>query len=224
MSNAISRRTFLRDNCLATAGATGAILAMGSGTAQSVQASPPGGSYASDANPSPGGPGYPSEAKGRTPLQASSPEQRLRELGIELPPAPEPVAVYVTSVVTGNLLFTSGHGPAQIEGVTTQGRVGADLSIEEGYAAARATGLAVLSTLRNSLGSLDNVVRLVKTLGMVNCTTDFTQQPAVVNGFSELMVDVFGEELGRGGRSAVGMGSLPFNIACEIEAIFEVRG
>jgi enamine deaminase RidA (YjgF/YER057c/UK114 family) len=158
------------------------------------------------------------------PPQAASPEQRLRELGIELPPPPRPIAVYVPAVRTGNLLFTAGHTPRQPDGTAMPGKLGADLSIEEGHAAARVAGLNLLSTVRNTLGSLDAVVRLVKTLGMVNCTPDFGRQPQVVNGFSELMVEIFGEERGKGGRSAVGMASLPGNQPVEIEAIFEVRG
>lgn len=150
--------------------------------------------------------------------QGGGPEQRLRELGLELPPAPDPVAVYVTWVRTADLLFTSGHGPE-----SARGKVGADLTVEEGHAAARDTGLRILSTVRDALGSLDRVSRLVKVTGMVNCTSDFTEQPQVVNGFSELMVDVFGEEAGKGARSAVGMSSLPSNIPVEIEAVFEVR-
>ena len=104
-----------------------------------------------------------------------------------------------------------------------QGKVGSDLSLEQGYAAARVVGLNVLSTVRSTLGSLDKVVRLVKVLGMVNCTSEFAQQPQVINGFSELVVEVFGEQSGKGARSAVGMGSLPSNIPVEIEAIFQVR-
>jgi enamine deaminase RidA (YjgF/YER057c/UK114 family) len=104
-----------------------------------------------------------------------------------------------------------------------EGKVGSDLTLEQGYEAARVTGLGVLSTVRATLGSLDQVARLVKVLGMVNCTPEFTQHPQVINGFSELMVQVFGEQLGKGARSAVGMGSLPGNIAVEVEAIFELR-
>ncbi len=151
-------------------------------------------------------------------------ERRLRELGIELPPPPKPVAVYVPAVRVGNTLYTSGHGPRRLDGASVQGKVGKDLTLEQGYEAARIVGLNVLSSVRNTLGSLDKVVRLVKVLGMVNCTSDFTKQPQVINGFSELMVQVFGEQMGKGARSAVGMGSLPSNIAVEIEAIFEVRG
>lgn len=150
-------------------------------------------------------------------------EQRLRDLKLELPPPSKPVAVYVPAVVTGNLLYTAGHIPWIAEGNLQQGRVGADLTLEQGVEAARLVGLHILSTVRQTLGSLDRVVRLVKTLGMVNCTADFTQQPKVINGFSELMVQVFGEEAGKGGRSAVGVNVLPSNVPVEIEAIFEVR-
>ncbi|MEZ6058914.1 MAG: RidA family protein [Planctomycetaceae bacterium] len=150
-------------------------------------------------------------------------EKRLRELNIELPPPPEPVAVYVPAVRSGNMLYASGHGPKRSDGTLIQGKVGGDLTLEQGYQAARVVGLNVLSSVRNTLGSLDRVVRLVKVLGMVNCTADFTQHPQVINGFSELMTKVFGEQHGKGARSAVGMGSLPSNIAVEIEAIFEVQ-
>jgi enamine deaminase RidA (YjgF/YER057c/UK114 family) len=145
----------------------------------------------------------------------------LRELGIELPPPPQPVAVYVPVVRTGNLVFTSGHGPSHPDGSRVEGKVGHDLTVEQGHAAARLVGLNVLSSVRNALGSLDQVARLVKVLGMVNCPPNFTQQPQVINGFSELMVQVFGETAGKGARSAVGMSSLPGNIAVEIEAVFE---
>jgi enamine deaminase RidA (YjgF/YER057c/UK114 family) len=151
-------------------------------------------------------------------------ERRLRELGIELPPAPKPVAVYVPAVPVGNTLYTSGHGPRQADGKLVRGKVGDELTLKQGYDAARLVGLNVLSTVRDTLDSLDKVVRLVKVLGMVNCTSDFTEQPQVINGFSELMVEVFGETAGKGARSAVGVASLPSNIPVEIEAIFEVRG
>ena len=154
---------------------------------------------------------------------AASAEQRLRELKIELPPPPEPVAVYVPAIRSGNMLYASGHGPKRADGTQITGKVGRDLTLEQGYEAARVVGLNVLSSVRNTLGSLDHVVRLVKVLGMVNCTPDFVQHPQVINGFSELMTDVFGETHGKGARSAVGMGSLPSDIAVEIEAIFEVR-
>lgn len=153
----------------------------------------------------------------------SGPEQRLRELGLELPPAPAPVAVYVPAVAIGNLLFVSGHGPRTADGTLLSGRVGRDLTLEQGAAAARLVGLNVLSTVRATLGTLDRVTRLVKVLGMVYCDPGFEQHPQVINGFSELMVQVFGEQAGKGARSAVGMGSLPSNIPVEIEAIFEIR-
>ncbi len=151
------------------------------------------------------------------------PEDRLRELGIALPPVPTPVAVYVPAVLSGNMLYTSGTGPRQEDGTYLSGKVGKDLTVEEGFAAARLVGLNVLSSIRNTLGSLDRVVRLVKVLGMVNCTEEFTKQPQVINGFSELMVDVFGEQNGKAARSAVGMNALPSNIPVEIEAIFQVQ-
>jgi enamine deaminase RidA (YjgF/YER057c/UK114 family) len=151
-----------------------------------------------------------------------SPEKRIQELHLVLPPAPKPMAVYKPTVQVGNLLFTSGHGPLQADGKLILGRVGADLSLDQGKQAARQTGLAILSTLRATLGSLDKVKRLVKTLGMVNCTPEFTDHPKVINGFSELMAEVFGTDIGIGARSAVGMGGLPMNMAVEIECIFEV--
>src|SRR6185312_2576420 len=149
-------------------------------------------------------------------------EARLAELKLELPPAPKPVATYVTAVRQGDLLYVSGHGPLRSDGTLHVGKVGADLDVDGGKSAARQTGLAILATVRSHLGSLDKVVRLVKVLGMVNCTPDFVEQPKVINGFSDLMVEVFGEP-GKGARSAVGMGSLPGGIAVEIEAIYQVK-
>ena len=149
-------------------------------------------------------------------------EARLAELKLELPKAPTPVATYVTAVRTGNLLYVSGHGPVNSDGTMHLGRVGDNLDVAGGKAAARQTGLAILATIRLHIGSLDKVVRLVKVLGMVNSTPNFADHPKVINGFSDLMVDVFGEP-GKGARSAVGMGSLPGGIAVEIEAIFEVK-
>jgi len=151
-----------------------------------------------------------------------TPETRLVELKLELPPAPKPVAVYRSLVVCGNLAFASGHGPLKTDKSMITGRVGADLDLEAGKSAARQTGLAILATLRNELGSLDRVKRVIKVLGMVNCTPEFQDHPKVINGCSELFVDVFGQENGIGARSAVGMGSLPGNIAVEIEAVFEI--
>lgn len=149
-------------------------------------------------------------------------EQRLEELNIQLPDAPQPVAIYRPAVQVGNLLFVSGHGPNRADGTQITGKVGVELTAEEAKEAARVTGLCILSTVRNTLGSLDRVVRVVKVLGMVNATPDFGEQPQVINGFSELMMEVFGDP-GKGARSAVGMGSLPGNIPVEVEAIFEVE-
>ena len=149
-------------------------------------------------------------------------EQRLKDLNIELPPPAKPVAVYVPAVITGNLLYTAGHIPWLQDGKLMQGRVGADLTLEQGAEAARLVGLHILTTVRQTLTSLDRVARLVKVLGMVNCTDDFTQQPKVINGFSELMVQVFGEHVGKGGRSAIGVNTLPSNVPVEVEAIFEI--
>lgn len=152
-----------------------------------------------------------------------SAEKRLVELRLKLPPAPKPVAVYRTVVVAGNVAYVSGHGPLQSDGTMICGRVGGDLDLAAGKAAARQTGLAILASLRAELGSLDRVKRLLKVLGMVNATPDFRDHPAVINGCSELFAEVFGPENGIGARSAVGMGSLPGNIAVEIEAIFEIE-
>jgi enamine deaminase RidA (YjgF/YER057c/UK114 family) len=153
--------------------------------------------------------------------QAGSPEQRLRERGIELPRVGAPVANYVPAVRTGNLVFLAGTGPMTPDGKFITGKVGKDTSIEEAYGHARLTGLMLLAMLRAAVGSLDNVARAVKVLGMVNCGPEFTDHPKVINGCSDLFVEVFGDR-GKHARSAVGMGSLPFNITVEIEAIFEV--
>jgi enamine deaminase RidA (YjgF/YER057c/UK114 family) len=152
-----------------------------------------------------------------------SAESRVAELKLELPPAPKPIGVYKPVVIVGNLAYLSGHGPLKADKSLITGRVGADLDAEAGKAAARQTGLAILASLRSALGSLDRVKRIVKTLGLVNCTPDFHQQPAVINGFSELMADVFGADAGVGARSAVGAISLPGNMAVEVEAIFEIE-
>ncbi|MGV3771832.1 MAG: RidA family protein [Verrucomicrobiales bacterium] len=150
-------------------------------------------------------------------------EQRIMDLKLELPPAPKPVAVYKPAVLLGNTLYVSGHGPLKPDKTLILGKVGADLDLQAGKAAARQVGLAILATLKAQLGSLDRVSRVVKVLGMVNATPDFQEHPAVINGCSELFAEVFGPENGIGARSAVGMGSLPGNIAVEIEAIFEIR-
>lgn len=151
------------------------------------------------------------------------PESRLRELQLELPPAPEPVAVYRPLVVVDRLAYVSGHGPLRADNTLITGVVGRDLTLEEGQAAARQVGLAILATLRARLGSLDRVQRVVKVLGMVNSAPDFYEHPKVINGCSELFAEVWGAEDGVGARSAVGLGPLPGNIAVEIEAIFELH-
>jgi enamine deaminase RidA (YjgF/YER057c/UK114 family) len=151
-----------------------------------------------------------------------NPETRVSELKLELPPAPKPVAVYKPVVISGNLAYVSGHGPLKPDKSLITGRVGAGLDLDAGKAAARQTGLAILATLRSELGSLDRVKRVIKVLGMVNCTSEFQDHPKIINGCSELFADVFGPENGIGARSAVGMASLPGNIAVEIEAVFEI--
>ena len=150
-------------------------------------------------------------------------EARLKELGIELPAPPAPAGNYIAGVRVGNLLFMSGCGPRRPDGSSITGKVGGDLSIEEGYAAARLVGLNMLANIKSVIGDLDQVARVVKVLGMVNAAPDFKEHPKVINGYSDLMVEVFGEDAGRGGRSAVGMGSLPFQIAVEVEMIVEVK-
>ena len=150
-------------------------------------------------------------------------EARLSELGLELPPAPEPKGVYRPLVIVGNLVYTSGHLPVGSDGSIVTGRVGAELDQQAGYEAARQTGLGILATLRKELGSLDRVRRVVKVLGVVHCTPGFDRQPAVINGCSELFAEVFGPEMGVGARSAVGVGSLPLGVPVEIEAVFEVE-
>ena len=153
--------------------------------------------------------------------EKSSPsaEARLRQLQLDLPAVTKPTNTYVTTVRVGDMLYVSGTGPGK--GVV--GRLGQDYDVKEGKAAARQVGLQVLSAVKAELGSLDKVQRLVKTLGMVNAAPDFKEHPQVINGFSDLMVEVFGEENGKGARSAVGMGSLPGGIPVEIECIFQVR-
>lgn len=147
---------------------------------------------------------------------------KLAEFGLQLPPAAEPKGVYQPLVVVGNLIYTSGHLPIDPAGSLTTGCVGKDLDVEVGYRAAQLVGLGILASLRKQLGTLDRVVRVVKVLGAVHCTPEFTQQPAVINGCSELFAEVFGREAGIGARSAIGVGSLPLGAAVEIEAIFEV--
>lgn len=152
-----------------------------------------------------------------------TPEQRLAELQLLLPPAPKPVAVYKTMVIVDRLAYVSGHGPLREDRTLITGVVGRDVSLDQGRAAARQVGLAILATLREQLGKLDRVKRLVKVLGMVNSAPDFYDHPKVINGCSELFAEFWGAENGIGARSAVGMGSLPGNIAVEIEVIFELE-
>jgi len=149
-------------------------------------------------------------------------DKKLKELGIELFTPSKPIANYVKAVRVGNLLYLSGHGPSRADGSTITGKVGADMTIEQGYEAAKQTGISILSTLKAELGDLNKVKRVVKVLGMVNCTETFPDQPKVINGFSDLIVAVFGEK-GKHARSAVGMNSLPNNMAVEIEIIVEIE-
>ncbi|MCR9295549.1 MAG: RidA family protein [bacterium] len=151
-----------------------------------------------------------------------SAEENLSKLGLELPPPPKPVGLYKPVVVVGNLAYLSGHGPLKSDGTLIHGRLGQDLNVEQGQAAARQTGLAMLATLRFSLGSLDRVTRVIKLLGLVQSTDAFDQQPQVINGCSQLFADVFGQDQGIGARSAIGTNALPGGIAVEIEGIFEI--
>ncbi|MEO1051560.1 MAG: RidA family protein [Bacteroidota bacterium] len=155
-------------------------------------------------------------------VKAQNMDEKLKSLGIELFEPTKPIANYVKAVRTGNLIFLSGHGPDEPGKGYVKGKLGKDLTIEEGQRAARLTAISLLSTLKAEIGDLSKVKRIVKVLGMVNCTPDFEDQPKVINGFSDLMVEVFGDK-GRHARSAVGMGSLPSNIAVEIEMIVEVE-
>lgn len=151
-----------------------------------------------------------------------SPSEKIKELGLELPPAPPPAGVYRPVLVVDNFLYVSGQGPVLSDGSLIKGRVGDDMEIEAGKLAARQVGLTMLSTIHTHFGSLDKIKRVVKVLGMVNCGPDFGQQPLVINGFSELLAEVFGKENGIGVRSAVGM-ILPNGIPVEIEAMFELH-
>ena len=150
-----------------------------------------------------------------------NPDLRIAELGLTLPPAPKPVGVYKPVLVVGKFLYVSGQGPIKNDGTLMTGKLGADLDTEEGKLAARQVGLTMLSTIKAHFGELNKIKRIVKVLGMVNCAPGFEKQPSVINGFSELMAEVFGEENGIGVRSAVGM-ILPSNIPVEVEAMFEL--
>lgn len=154
--------------------------------------------------------------------RSESPEMRLKTLGIELPEPSSPVANYVNAVRSGKLVFLAGKGPKKVDGTYITGKVGRDLSIQEGYDAARLTALHQLAALKAEIGSLDKVKRIVKVLGMVNAEAEFTQHPQVVNGFSDLMAAIFGDK-GKHARSAVGMASLPFDMAVEVELIVEIK-
>jgi enamine deaminase RidA (YjgF/YER057c/UK114 family) len=158
-----------------------------------------------------------------TAQEGSGAEARLRELKIELPKVSTPTNTLVSAVRVGDMLYVSGTGPSRPGGGPWAGRLGQDMEVAEGKAAARSVGLQVLAVVKAELGSLDKVVRVVKTFGMVNATPDFKQQPQVINGFSDLMVEVFGPQYGKSARSAVGMSSLPGGIPVEVEAIFQVR-
>ena len=155
-------------------------------------------------------------------LLAQDAETKLKEKGIVLTPPSSPVANYVNAVRVSNLLFLSGKGPQKADNTYITGKVGKDLTIEQGYEAARLTAIAHLAVLKNELGSLNKVKRIVKVLGMVNCTEDFKDQPKVINGYSDMMVEIFGEK-GKHARSAVGMVALPFNMAVEVEVIVEIE-
>lgn len=151
-----------------------------------------------------------------------SADERFAQLNLNLPPAPTPMGVYKPFLIVGNFVYVSGHGTVKEDKSLIIGRVGKDLTMDEGKLAARQVGLAILATLKQNLGSLNRIKRVIKVLGMVNCTSDFEKHPYVINGCSELFAKVWGEDNGVGVRSAVGMGSLPDNIPVEIEAMFEM--
>ena len=151
------------------------------------------------------------------------PEQRFAQLGLKLPPAPTPLGVYKPCLVVGNFLYVSGHGTVKDDKSLIIGRIGKDMDQEQGKQAAQQVGLAILSTIKAHIGSLDKVKRVIKVLGMVNCVPEFEKHPYIINGCSELFAKVWGEENGIGVRSAVGFGSLPDNIPVEIEAMFELH-
>ncbi len=156
-----------------------------------------------------------------TSVHSQTPEEKLKQSGITLPVAQKPIANYVNAVRVGNLIYLAGKGPNKPDGTNITGKVGKDLNIQQGYDAARLTGINQLAVLKAELGSLNKVKRIVKVLGMVSCTEDFTDQPKVINGFSDLMVEIFGEN-GKHARAAVGMYALPGNIPVEVEMIVEV--
>ena len=151
-----------------------------------------------------------------------SPDERFERLGLTLPPAPKPLGVYKPFLIVGNFVYVSGPGTVRDDGRLIIGRIGKDRTIDEGKAAAKQVGLAILATLKQNLGTLNKIKRVIKVLGMVNCVSEFERHPFVINGCSELFSNVWGEDNGVGVRSAVGMGSLPDNIPVEIEAVFEL--
>ncbi|WP_163398396.1 RidA family protein [Flavobacterium fluviatile] len=151
------------------------------------------------------------------------PQEKFESLGLSLPPAPQPLGIYKPYLVDGKYLYLSGHGPVRDDKSLIIGRIGDDMDIEEGKLAARQVGLTMLSTIVTNFGSLDKIKRVIKVLGMVNCSSDFLRHPYVINGCSELFAEIWGQENGIGVRSAVGMGSLPDNIPVEVEAIFELH-
>lgn len=155
-------------------------------------------------------------------MENLTPDERFEQLKLNLPPAPAPLGVYKPCLVDGKYLYLSGHGPVRDDKSLIIGRIGSDLSQEEGKIAALQVGLTMLSTIKTNIGSLNKVKRVIKVLGMVNCTPEFEKHPYIINGCSELFAKVWGEENGIGVRSAVGFGSLPDNIPVEIEALFEL--
>jgi enamine deaminase RidA (YjgF/YER057c/UK114 family) len=149
-------------------------------------------------------------------------DQNFADLALNLPPAPKPLGVYKPCLIDGKYLYVSGHGTVQDDGSLIVGRIGETLNAEEGKLAARQVGLAILATIKTNLGSFDKIKRVIKVLGMVNCSPDFEKHPFIINGCSELFAEIWGDDNGVGVRSAVGMGSLPGNIPVEIEALFEL--
>ncbi|HET9486040.1 MAG TPA: RidA family protein [Chryseosolibacter sp.] len=156
-------------------------------------------------------------------MDTITPDQRFEKLGLTLPPAPKPIGVYKPFLKVGNFVYVSGHGTVRADGTMIIGRIGKDLTMDEGKKAAQQVGLAILATLKQNLGSFNKIKRVIKVLGMVNCVADFERHPFVINGCSELFASVWGDDNGVGVRSAVGMGSLPDNIPVEIEAMFELQ-
>ncbi len=150
-------------------------------------------------------------------------DQRLRDLGVDLPSPSPSLAIYKRVVIVGNIAYVSGHIPLDESGTILAGKLGDNVEVEQGRAAARRCAIGVLASLKQELGSLNKIKRLIKTNGMVNCTSDFVQQPEVINGFSQLLVDLLGDESGMGARAAVGMVSLPRGAICEVDAIFELH-